>query len=813
TTFTPHLVVQPLIVGRTYPRMSTQLDLAALDNCLQGLGHLFIDIQRLRPEVGYEEKRGGYGDVQVSRLDPESSVSKLVAAKTVRLKARHKEPQRLAFRLARELKVWAGLRHPHVLALLGFYLDEDYKIAVLISEYMIHGDLKDYIDQDKPDWDKRLSLGNVLVSATRRAILADFGLSKALEEGPTGLTTSEGLKGTLRYYSPEVIRETCNGHSLPSDIWAWACLVLEVLADRIPYAEKKSEHSIILALMNNEPPSDTTTLPIPISALKGLLNKCWAIDPSERPSAEDCLQILNTEASSASVTIDLGSASSTLKDPQRFSSNQANPVNNSTRPLGESAQNSQQAHSVRSSQHVTEKKLWPAVGAKIQFLDVTNQSLFPEPEVADQLFKYYKKALANFEIHWNDLFRACDPSATFPLPSHLRYLRPEIERFAYNLLPVLLQQPGPLKVEDSQPSVNSRVSTNPGAPEPKNEDLMRYPSNEDIILEGTQNSRNLGVDIIEIREEREPMLPLQRIMKAQQAAERIASTQEKTSQGLLGEWLTSGSGATPAGESQTRDILPRPSDTQLPSSILLPWPGLNIPPEQLLKTQEKVEAVLEFYRKKIYPLVTLSQEQGVLLEYDIQQAHPVLQRVSQNIVHFFAVVDDEPDLEQVAEALVALLSQAQILQQYPLKKQFILGLDDLTEYKTRLSLFLMRVQGLQNPGLAGQHRHTPKTQSLGLLYPAFNGSDPSSSTHVPGAVPSSTETLQPSAGAAESSKPLSGPSTLRLPSKPSSRKRNLEGYATFLEDYYNLSDPCKRARTESHAPVDAQWTDDSDVLS
>lgn len=69
---------------------------------------------------------------------------------------------------------------------------------------------------------------NVLVNADRRGVLADFGLSKALEEGPTGLTTSDGLKGTLRCYSPELIREQDSSHSLPSDIWAWGCLVLEV---------------------------------------------------------------------------------------------------------------------------------------------------------------------------------------------------------------------------------------------------------------------------------------------------------------------------------------------------------------------------------------------------------------------------------------------------------------------------------------------------------------------------------------------------------------------------------------------------------
>ncbi|KAG8912031.1 hypothetical protein FRC00_005379, partial [Tulasnella sp. 408] len=215
-------------------------------------------------------------------------------------------------RFARELKIWAELRHPHVLPLLGYYVDIGYKTAVLISEYMIHGDLKDYIELQEPSLDQRLYLvrdltdglaylhgrnpptrhgdlktRNVLISAQRRAILADFGLSKALEEGPTGLTTSDGLKGTLRYYSPELICDTEACQSLSS----------EVLAEKIPYAEKKSEHSIIAALMNNEPPIDLQTLALSSPDVRDLLASCWTIQPQERPSARRCLDAIAAELS------------------------------------------------------------------------------------------------------------------------------------------------------------------------------------------------------------------------------------------------------------------------------------------------------------------------------------------------------------------------------------------------------------------------------------------------------------------------------------------------------------------------------------
>lgn len=54
-------------------------------------------MQRLKFEPDYEEIRGGYGDVRVATLDSESPAPKLVVAKTIRLKARYKEPHRIAF--------------------------------------------------------------------------------------------------------------------------------------------------------------------------------------------------------------------------------------------------------------------------------------------------------------------------------------------------------------------------------------------------------------------------------------------------------------------------------------------------------------------------------------------------------------------------------------------------------------------------------------------------------------------------------------------------------------------------------------------
>ncbi|KAG8924842.1 hypothetical protein FRC01_010979 [Tulasnella sp. 417] len=264
-------------------------------------------------EPEYEEKMYEYGDFRVATLDSESPASKLVVAKTIKLRVPSE-------RLARELKVWAGLQHPHVLPVVGYHLEKSYTRAVLISDYIVRGNLWEYVEREKPSWDLRLRIvrdladgltylhqldppfphgklkpGNVLINAERRGMLTDFSLSKALEDVP-----EEGLKGAPRYYSPGLIKETETHYALPSDVWALGCLLLEVLAERTPYAEKKAQVQILRALVNDELPAEIESLSLLTSDLKLLLAKCWAIQPAERPSASDCLRILNLEVHTSS---------------------------------------------------------------------------------------------------------------------------------------------------------------------------------------------------------------------------------------------------------------------------------------------------------------------------------------------------------------------------------------------------------------------------------------------------------------------------------------------------------------------------------
>lgn len=69
--------------------------------------------------------------------------------------------------------------------------------------------------------------GNVLITDLVEAVLCDFGLARHPNGQPSGLTTTRTIKGSTRYMSPELLEENAV-HTLPSDVWAYGCLVLKV---------------------------------------------------------------------------------------------------------------------------------------------------------------------------------------------------------------------------------------------------------------------------------------------------------------------------------------------------------------------------------------------------------------------------------------------------------------------------------------------------------------------------------------------------------------------------------------------------------
>jgi eukaryotic-like serine/threonine-protein kinase len=150
---------------------------------------------------------------------------------------------------------------------------------------------------------------NVLLSG-RTAVVADFGIAKALEasrtrapDGPAapmeGLTQFGTSLGTPAYMAPEqAAADPATDHR--ADLYAWAVMAYELLAGRHPFADKTSPQALMAAHFSEIPAPLPKTLPRPLAAL---VARCLAKDPAERPaSAAEVLNALEGRGGSVPPT-------------------------------------------------------------------------------------------------------------------------------------------------------------------------------------------------------------------------------------------------------------------------------------------------------------------------------------------------------------------------------------------------------------------------------------------------------------------------------------------------------------------------------
>ncbi|KAG9040421.1 hypothetical protein FS837_000673 [Tulasnella sp. UAMH 9824] len=124
---------------------------------LVNLAYLFISPDRIRLLERSELGSGNYGDVVTGVLTETSSNSRIVAVKKLKASGTRVERVRLVKRLARELNVWAKIKHTNVVELIGYSLDERYDYPLLISVLMPHGNVLGYIKRFKPGIMQRLA--------------------------------------------------------------------------------------------------------------------------------------------------------------------------------------------------------------------------------------------------------------------------------------------------------------------------------------------------------------------------------------------------------------------------------------------------------------------------------------------------------------------------------------------------------------------------------------------------------------------------------------------------------------------------------
>jgi Tol biopolymer transport system component len=222
------------------------------------------------------------------------------------------DPDRLA-RFQREAQILAALNHPHIAQLYG--VEESAGLQALVMELVegqsladrltnaaarpmtmneslpIARQIADALDaaHEKGIVHRDLKPGNVMLTPDGRVKVLDFGLAKlaspdALEvnqtQSPTELTMAGTgvLLGTVAYMSPEQAR----GRPVDkrSDIWAFGCVLYEMVAGRPAFAAETVSDTLARIL---ERTPDWMAVPTSTpDSIRHLLRRCLEKDPRRR---------------------------------------------------------------------------------------------------------------------------------------------------------------------------------------------------------------------------------------------------------------------------------------------------------------------------------------------------------------------------------------------------------------------------------------------------------------------------------------------------------------------------------------------------
>jgi serine/threonine protein kinase len=286
---------------------------------------------------------GGMGEVyraRDARLQREVAIKVLPPALAA-------DPERLA-RFEREARVLASLKHPHVAQIYG--LEETSGVPALVMELVEGPTLAEVVaryPETRPPllrvlriaWQiadglaaahekgivhRDLKPGNVALTEDGDVKILDFGIAKSLGSsasttgGAAGDTEAGKLLGTPAYMSPEQARGLTIDRR--ADIWAFGCVLYELLTGLGPFAGTTPSDSLA-AVLEHEP--DLGLLPPQTpAAVHSLLRHCLEKEPSRRLrdiadarlALEDALQAPNESWSRPG---DVSSRSQDLADPLR----------------------------------------------------------------------------------------------------------------------------------------------------------------------------------------------------------------------------------------------------------------------------------------------------------------------------------------------------------------------------------------------------------------------------------------------------------------------------------------------------------------
>lgn len=242
---------------------------------------------------------GQFGDVyKGSWIDKDGEVHP-VAVKT----CKEENEETMTEKFLEEAFVMQQFDHPHIIRLIGICSEN--RPVWIVMELAKHGEMRAYLQNNRHRLDlctlivytcqlstalsyleskkfvhRDIAARNVLVSSHDCVKLADFGLSRVVEE-QSYYKASKG-KLPIKWMAPESIN--FRRFTTASDVWMFGVCIWEILMYGIKPFQGVKNNDVIGKIENGE------RLPLPPGcppSLYNLMCACWSYEPSSRPSFAD----------------------------------------------------------------------------------------------------------------------------------------------------------------------------------------------------------------------------------------------------------------------------------------------------------------------------------------------------------------------------------------------------------------------------------------------------------------------------------------------------------------------------------------------
>eukprot|EP00249_Psilotum_nudum_P020785 c27846_g1_i1 orf=146-796(+) len=151
---------------------------------------------------------------------------------------------------------------------VGMAIDIASGMEYLHTKGVIHRDLK---------------TENLILSEDFHVKVIDFGV--ACYESQCDYMDDD--PGTYRWMAPEMI---CRKHyNRKVDVYSFGIILWELLSGRLPFEDMSAVQAAFATVHKNARPQVPPGCPEP---LEGLMHRCWAVDPDQRPEFWEILRLL-----------------------------------------------------------------------------------------------------------------------------------------------------------------------------------------------------------------------------------------------------------------------------------------------------------------------------------------------------------------------------------------------------------------------------------------------------------------------------------------------------------------------------------------